>query len=240
MLERLKWLDRGLARGEAALAALALLVMIVVAATQALLRNLTNLDLAWANQALAAMSGADSFLQKGTLWLAFLGASLATHEDRHIAIDILPRIAPPKVRAVMRGAVGLLAGVISFYLARVFWFAVLNNAADRPFEYEVLVGGQPTHVCDAPAGLLAEMGVDRSGFFCGIRWMLDALGAPVPVETPGAAAQLIVPVMFLAISLRLLLKGAGAFMALARGDLGGDDPRGLEGVVEEEADHLKK
>ena len=45
--------------------------MIVVAATQAALRNLTNLDLDWANLALEHMEWADSFLQKGTLWLAF-------------------------------------------------------------------------------------------------------------------------------------------------------------------------
>lgn len=239
MLQRLKWLDRGLARGEAALAALALLVMIVVAAGQALLRNLTNFDLAWANEALGAMSGADSFLQKGTLWLAFLGASLATHEERHIAIDILPRIAPPKLQAIMRGTVALLSSVISFYLARVFWFAVLNNAQDRPFEYELLLDGEPAHVCDAPAQVLIDAGIDAPGFFCGVRWLLSQLGVPA-VETPGAAAQFIVPVMFLAISLRLLFKGVGAFLKLARGDWGDGESSGLERAAEDGTSHGEK
>jgi hypothetical protein len=209
------------------MAALALLVMIVVAASQALLRNLTNLDIGWANVLLTELEGADSFLQKGTLWLAFLGASLATHEDRHIAIDILPRIAPPRLRAVMRGVVGLLAGTISFYLGRVFWVAVLNNAQDRPFEYEVLADGDAVHLCDAPAAALAGADMEKPWLFCGVRWVLETAG--VPVETPGAAAQLIVPVMFLAISLRLLVKGGGAFVALARGDATGGHLGGLEG-----------
>jgi TRAP-type C4-dicarboxylate transport system permease small subunit len=229
LLERLRWVDKGLARGEAAMAAIALLVMIVVAAAQALLRNLTNLDVGWANVLLTEMEGADSFLQKGTLWLAFLGASLATHEDRHIAIDILPRIAPPRIQALMRGLVGLIAGTVSFFLAQTFWIAVLNNALDRPFEYEVLGAEGAMHICDASAAILADAGLDRPPLFCGIRWVLDQAGAPV--ETPGAAAQLIVPVMFLAISLRLLLKGVGAFAAMARGDGMGGPGGGLESAT---------
>lgn len=213
--------------------------MIVVAAAQALLRNLTNLELGWANELLAQMAGADSFLQKGTLWLAFLGASLATHEDRHIAIDILPRIAPPKVRAIMQGSVALIAGVVSFFLARVFWLSVLNNAMDRPFEYEVLDAGEAVHICNAPASVLADAGIDPPSFFCGIRWVLSQLGPTI--ETPGAAAQLIVPVMFLAISLRLLIKGAGWFTALAKGEMEDEGYHaGLEGAVEDEAESVKK
>jgi hypothetical protein len=68
-------LDRGLARGEAAIAATVLLLMILVAAMQAALRNLTNLDFEWANLVLERMDWADSFLQKGTLWLAFSESS---------------------------------------------------------------------------------------------------------------------------------------------------------------------
>ena len=51
-------------------------------------RNLTRFDIAWANEMLTEMEWADSLLRKGTLWLAFLGASLATHTPKHINIDI--------------------------------------------------------------------------------------------------------------------------------------------------------
>lgn len=210
----LKRLDDGLARGEAAIAAVVLLAMILVAALQALLRNLTNFDLAWANAALEQMSSADSFLQKCTLWLAFLGASLATHDERHIAIDVLQKVVPPRMRHLMRALVALFAAVTSFYLARVFWLAVLNNAVDRPLEYEVLVASGAAHVCDAGAAALSDAGLDRPGLFCGVRWILGKVGAPV--ETPGAASQLIVPAMFLVIAVRLVGKAIGAFMTTAQ------------------------
>ena len=51
--------------------------MILVAALQALFRNLTNVGFEWANVALSSLDWADFVIQKGTLWLAFLGASLA-------------------------------------------------------------------------------------------------------------------------------------------------------------------
>jgi hypothetical protein len=205
-----------------------------VAAAQALLRNLTNLELDWAHAGLSAIEGADSFLQKGTLWLAFLGASLATHEDKQIAIDILPRIAPPRLRALMKGFVGLAAGATAMALSGVFYLAVLNNAQDRPLEYEVFsAAGQAIHVCDATAAELSEAGLERPSLFCAVRSTLGVLGAPV--ETPGAAAQLIVPVMFFVIGVRLLFKGAGGFLSLSSPT--GDVPPspGLERVAEEES-----
>lgn len=215
----MRWLrrfDSGIARGEAAIATIVLLGMIVVAAAQALLRNLTNYDIAWANQALSTLEGADSFLQKGTLWLAFVGASLATHYDKQIAIDIVPRIAPPRMRSLMRGIVGVGAGVVCFFLASVFWSTVLINAQSRPLEYEVLVEAEGVHVCDAPAGIMKETRLERPTGFCAVRSFLGGLGAPV--ETPGAAAQLVVPAMFLIIGVRLFFKGIGGVVSLARGE----------------------
>ena len=134
----LRRFDRGIARGEALVAASVLLIMIVVAATQAALRNLTNLDFDWANLVLEHMEWADSFLQKGTLWLAFFGASLSTFDEKHIAIDVLPRIAPPRGKQLIRAIVSTFAAVTCFYLGRVFWLSVLNNALEIPLEYSVL------------------------------------------------------------------------------------------------------
>ncbi|MFW5920225.1 MAG: TRAP transporter small permease [Polyangiales bacterium] len=231
-MQVLRRLDDGLARGEAAVAAITLFVMIFVAAAQALLRNLTNFDLQWANEALASIDGADSFLQKGTLWLAFLGASLATHDNKQIAIDIIPRVAPPKVRAAMRGVVGLAAGVTAFFLAWVFFVAILNIGADRPLEYEVLVDdGEAVHICDAPKAAVDDAGLDRPLFFCAARGTLSALGAPV--ETPGAAAQLVVPAMFVIVAIRLLLNGIGALRMIPQGGIKQEDVHsGLEAAAE--------
>jgi len=217
-------LDRGLARGEAAVAATVLLIMILVAATQAALRNLTNLDFEWANLVLERMDWADSFLQKGTLWLAFFGASLSTFDEKHIAIDVLPRLSPPRIKQLLRAIVCTFSSITCFYLGRVFWLSVLNNAKEIPLEYSVL---GPTddmiHICNAPIELLAETGLSRPDLFCGLRSALEVFGATM--STPDVALQLIVPAMFIFMSARFLSRAIAASVAFVTNRL----PKDTEG-----------
>jgi TRAP-type C4-dicarboxylate transport system permease small subunit len=217
-------IDRGLARGEAAVAATVLLIMIAVAATQAALRNLTNLDFDWANVALEHMEWADSFLQKGTLWLAFFGASLSTYDERHIGIDVLPRIAPPRGKQLIRAIVSTFAAVTCFYLGRVFWLSVLNNALEIPLEYSVLgASDEMIHICEAPLDLLADAGLSRPDLFCGVRSVLEVFGAQM--STPDVALQLIVPAMFMFMAVRFILRAAAASVAFITKEYP-DDPKG--------------
>ncbi|MCA9583341.1 MAG: TRAP transporter small permease subunit [Myxococcales bacterium] len=201
MKAALKRFDDGLARGEAAIAGVVLLAMILLAFGQAVLSNLANHGVAFANAALESASWIDAVLQKGTLWLAFLGASLATHADKHIAIDALSRALPKRVAELMKALVSLGAGVTSLALAYVFFGAVRIAGMERPFEYEVLAQGGAVHLCDAGAADLTASELSRPDFFCAVRSALNAIS--VPAETPVAALQFIVPVMFAIIGLRL-------------------------------------
>ncbi len=211
-MNRIRRLDRGLARGEAAIAAAVLLLMIAVAATQAALRNLTNLDFTWANLALERMEWADSFLQKGTLWLAFFGASLSTFDEKHIAIDVLPRLSPPRIKQLLRAIVCVFCAVTCFYLSRVFWLSVLNNAREIPLEYSVLgASDQMIHICAAPLDLLADAGLSKPTIFCAIRSALEVFG--VQMSTPDVALQLIVPAMFMFMAIRFLSRAVAASAA---------------------------
>jgi TRAP-type C4-dicarboxylate transport system permease small subunit len=206
-------LDRQLARGEAAIAAAVLLIMIAVAATQAALRNLTNMDFDWANLVLERMEWADSFLQKGTLWLAFFGASLSTFDEKHIAIDVLPRLAPPRGKQILRAIVCVFSAVTCFYLGRVFWLSVLNNAMEIPLEYSVLgPTDEMIHICEASAQILADASLDRPTIFCAIRSGLEVFGATM--STPDVALQLIVPAMFIWMSIRFASRALAATVAL--------------------------
>jgi TRAP-type C4-dicarboxylate transport system permease small subunit len=186
--------------------------MIGVAATQAALRNLTNLDFDWANLVLEHMEWADSFLQKGTLWLAFFGASLATFDEKHIAIDVLPRIAPPRGKQLIRAIVCIFASVTCFYLGRVFWLSVLNNALEIPLEYSVLgPSDEMIHVCEASAVLLADAGLSRPNIFCAMRSGLELFSTKM--STPDVAMQLSVPAMFIFMAIRFLSRAMAATVA---------------------------
>jgi len=211
-VKNVRRLDRQIARGEAAIAAAVLLLMIVIAATQAVLRNLTNFDLDFANVALEHMAWADSFLQKGTLWLAFFGASLSTFDEKHIAIDILPRLSPPRMKQFLRAIVSTFGAVVCFYLGRVFWLSVLNNAMEIPLEYSVLgPNDEMVHICEAPAQMLADVGLSRPDMFCGIRSLIEVFGAKM--STPDVALQLIVPAMFMFMAVRFTLRAMAASAA---------------------------
>ena len=97
-MELFRRIDRALARREGQLTVVVLLSMVLVAGFSATVRNLTRFDIAWANDILMDLDWTDSFLRKGTMWLAFLGASLATHYRKHISIDLLLRLSPPRVK----------------------------------------------------------------------------------------------------------------------------------------------
>lgn len=215
-MELLKKVDRGVARVEGWATVLVLLTMVLVAGFQALVRNLTRFDVAWANQMLSDMDWADSTLRKGTMWLAFLGASLATHTRKHIGIDILVRVAPPTARYIMRALSGMISGLISLGLVVSFWSAVSLNLTERPMEYEVLGDDGPMHVCDAPDARIAQLpDLTRPLWTCAIRGALHLIG--IRAETAGAAFQLIAPVMLAAIGLRSLMQGIEAAALVWRG-----------------------
>ena len=214
-MNKLRRIDVGLARGEAAIAATVLLLMILVAAAQAALRNLTNLDFSWANLVLEHMEWADSFLQKGTLWLAFFGASLSTFDEKHIAIDVVPRLSPPRAKQFFRAIVSTFSAVTCFYLGRVFWLSVLNNAKEIPLEFSVLgPSDEMIHICEASASVLAEVGLSRPSIFCGLRSALEVFGASM--STPDVALQLIVPAMFIFMSVRFSSRAVAASVAFIK------------------------
>ena len=227
MIDFLRKVDRGWARGESWLTFAVLILMVLVAGFQASVRNLTRFDIQWAADLLTNMEWADSFMRKGTLWLAFLGASLATHYHKHIAIDVLLRVAPPRGKYWMLAISGVLAGAITLGLAYSFASAVRLNLTERPLEYELLGPDGPMHICDAtPEQIAGIQDAVRPTYFCAVRSVLKALS--IPAETEGAAFQLIVPVMFCAIALRLFAYGIG-YLGVA---LGGE--AGIHEAEEEE------
>ncbi len=86
------------------------------------------------------------------------------------------------------------------------------------------------HVCDATDEQLGQLiDFEKPTMFCAGRAVLGVLS--VPAETPGAAFQLIVPIMFFVIALRFFGHG----VHFTRVVLGGD-----EGVAAQEAEEQRE
>jgi TRAP-type C4-dicarboxylate transport system permease small subunit len=233
----LKRIDDTWAHVEAWAAIAMLLIMIVVAFAQAFLRNMTQQGFGWANAGLAWLDWADFILTKGTLWVAFLGASLAVHADKHVAIDLIQRLINPKARMILKSLVGFVGSVICVFLVRAFWHAVEVNGHEVPMEFDVITDTGNVHLCEATDAQLAASGRDGTSLFCPIRSVLKVFGADM--ATPGAAFQLIVPVSFSIMAIRFLGIGVRDAMRAARGDFE-DDPstHGLAGAAHDVADDI--
>ncbi|MGI9322940.1 MAG: TRAP transporter small permease [Pseudomonadales bacterium] len=125
---------------------LALLVMLGTAVGQILLRNLFDSGFLWA----------ESFLRILVLWVAMLGAMVATREKNHICIDLLSSSMKGLPLTVTRLATSLFA---AFICGLVAWHSLTIVG----YEYEdetIAFAWVPVWVCQAiiPFGF-AVMGV---------------------------------------------------------------------------------
>ena len=99
-------------RIEDGLLAILLSLMIVLASSQIILRNLFEIGFSWA----------DPMLRILVLWLGLLGALAASRDNKHISIDILSRFLPRRAQAGAQAVTHLftaiVAGVVSYHGAR--------------------------------------------------------------------------------------------------------------------------
>jgi len=77
-------------------------MMLSLAVLQILLRNFFEAGVFWA----------DAFLRMLILWIALLGAMIATREQDHINIDALSRYFPELTRKFVRSAMALISAVV--------------------------------------------------------------------------------------------------------------------------------
>lgn len=97
-----------LQRTEEILLVILLLSMVLLGFLQILFRNVISIGLVWI----------DPLLRHLVLWVALLGASVATREDRHISIDLLSGHLGDRNRIWLRTIINLFAGGVCFILVR--------------------------------------------------------------------------------------------------------------------------
>ncbi len=83
-----------------------MLGMVVLGAAQILFRNVISIGLVWI----------DPLLSHLVLWVALLGASIATRENRHIVIEILPERLSATLRQRIKGGLHLFSALVCFVL----------------------------------------------------------------------------------------------------------------------------
>jgi C4-dicarboxylate transporter DctQ subunit len=110
----LTWLvrvDTALARLEGWAVTALVSGMVVVAVAQIILRNAFS----------SSIPAADTLLRHAVLWVGFLGAALAAHEDRHIRIDVGARLLPRHVRRWVDTFFDVGSAGACLLLARAAW-----------------------------------------------------------------------------------------------------------------------
>ncbi|MCI0708237.1 MAG: TRAP transporter small permease [Ignavibacteriae bacterium] len=105
-MKLLQRVDALLNKVEGTLLVAFLAVMLIMAFLQVVLRNVFSFGFAWA----------DILTRHFVLWIAFLGAALATSQERHISIDAFTRFLPERIKYISRVITNLFAAVICYYL----------------------------------------------------------------------------------------------------------------------------
>jgi len=96
---------------ENALLVMTLAGMILLAASQILMRNAFDTGFVWSDELLRLM----------VLWLAMIGTVVASRENRHIKIDVLSRFLPARARLMSQTLTALFASVVCGVIA---WHAL--------------------------------------------------------------------------------------------------------------------
>jgi len=109
--------------------------MILLAASQIVLRNFFDLGFFWT----------DEMLRLLVLWLAMAGAVAASRKDRHISIAVLDRFLPEKVQAAVKIVLDLFTAGICGLIA---WHALAFVRSSHEFG-DVLLGGVPAWIPQA-------------------------------------------------------------------------------------------
>jgi TRAP-type C4-dicarboxylate transport system permease small subunit len=118
----LQRIERGLTRIEGGLLVLFLTAMIVLTFLQILLRAFHGYGhLQWANVLMGHLDWAEPLVRLLVLWVAFLGASLVTGENKHIKIDLMSEMLPSRWLPYRELVLSAVCAVITAFMANASW-----------------------------------------------------------------------------------------------------------------------
>ncbi len=123
-------IDEYLSKAEAWALIFLLFFLIIMAFIQVILRNLFSTGFIWA----------DILLRNSVLWIALLGASTATKERKHIAIDVVSRFFSIRKKYIIE----IVISIVSMYICHLLAAAALTFMFDERNAGSILVLNIPT------------------------------------------------------------------------------------------------
>lgn len=117
-MRKLDQLNDALGRVEKFLVVGMLSVMILLAFLQIVLRNAFSTGISWG----------DTIVRYLVLWVAFIGASLATKEEKHITIEVFSRWFSANSAPYLKLLTQLVSAIICGLLTFAGWTFVRNEA----------------------------------------------------------------------------------------------------------------
>lgn len=128
-------LHRFLLRTETFVLVALFLSLIILAVVQILLRNAFASGLIWA----------ESYVRISVLWIAMIGAMIASRSDQHIAIDVAVKKLPKIIRTIAKRVTGLFTSGVCFIMA---WYSL--QLVMQEYEYGgYAFGAVPNWSCEA-------------------------------------------------------------------------------------------
>ena len=120
-IDKLSWI-------ESSLIVILLGVMVMLAFLQVILRNLFSFGFLWA----------DPLLRYMVMWVGFLGAVIATREEKHFGVDFLTRYFSQRFLHGTKIFVDSFAAVVAFLLMRAaYQFLMEGISADEKDIFEL-------------------------------------------------------------------------------------------------------
>ena len=116
-MKLIKWVSRVLSAIERSLLVFILGTMILLAFLQVVMRNVFSTGFLWA----------DPLLRHLVLWVGFVGASLATQQEKHINIDLVTRFLSVRSVNLIRIFTNAFAGTVCFALSRAAWTFLISE-----------------------------------------------------------------------------------------------------------------
>ena len=147
--------DRALAKVEEIVLFVLMMALLLMAVGQVFQRNITDSAPMWV----------DLILRHMTFALGLLGASLATHSDQQIHIDIIARLLPERSRLIARLIVGLATIGFCLVVLRAGWH---THVMEREFPQPLFLG-----LTSADSLLIIPIAFGLIALHLVLRWLFD-------------------------------------------------------------------